>query len=121
MRMDSDMVTLSTLKGGACVELFQRELEAVLANIADLNTDHKVKRKITLEVVFTSDEERTSSAVGVKCSAKLAPAKQTASVLYHGIRRGKRIAVESNPSQSDLFGKAPSATELAGSPAQGEG
>lgn len=43
-------VTLVSIGGGAAVELFDIELERVLANIKDVNTDPKTRRRITLVV-----------------------------------------------------------------------
>lgn len=45
-------VTLAGLKGGALEELFQCELERVVSNARDLNTDWKAKRKIVVSLEF---------------------------------------------------------------------
>ena len=48
-------------------------MEAVVANLLDPNTPSKDKRKITIEMTFVTDEERTQVASTVSVKQKLAP------------------------------------------------
>jgi hypothetical protein len=97
------VVTLATLADGAAAELFQSELDRVLRNIADVNTDAKQKRTITLTVTFAPDEERELGHVTVKAAAKLAGLKGAKTNVYFGRHQGQLVATEYNPKQSGLF------------------
>jgi hypothetical protein len=101
--MPEEPVTLVSLGGGACVEHFDIELERVLKNIEDVNTDPKATRVITLKVTFKPNEERQVADVHINASSKLASIKPTSTVVYMGRKGGKTMAVESNPRQSGLF------------------
>jgi hypothetical protein len=68
-------VSLGSIGNGAASELFQRELEAVLKNMQDVNTKHDAKRKITLSFIFAADEARETCSATIKCESKLAPVK----------------------------------------------
>jgi hypothetical protein len=96
-------VTLDTIGGGALAELFKVELQRVLNNIDDPNTDAGAKRAISIDVVFTPGAERNSAAVSISCTSKLSGIKRVSTQVYMGRRDGKLIAVESNPHQSTLF------------------
>ena len=96
-------VTLNTIGGGALAELFARELATVLANIADINTDAKAKRKITLDVIFAPGEKRDTADVSLKCKATLAGINTVKSHLFMGKHNGKLVAVENDPRQGGLF------------------
>lgn len=66
-------IDLESFAAGALSEKFNQGYQEVLDNISDLNTDHKKKRKLTLELVFLPDEERELSMVDVKVKTTLAP------------------------------------------------
>ena len=51
--MSETRVTLATIGNGAALDLFEHEFQRVIANIADINTNPKQKRKINLEVEIT--------------------------------------------------------------------
>lgn len=97
--MPEEPVTLVSLKGGAAVELFDRALEDVLKNIADVNTDPKAVRKISLDFVFKPGEERDTGAVLIRANTKLAGIQPAGTIVYFGRLGGKLAAVENNPKQ----------------------
>lgn len=70
----SNEIKLSALAGGAVDERFNLELQKVLDNIRDLNTEAKKKRKITLEIVIEPNEQRDLGVVAVTAKTTLAPA-----------------------------------------------
>lgn len=80
------MINLSSFADGAVAERFNIELEKVLENISDPNTDPKKTRKLTLTLSFKADEERDITSVGVQAKTSLAPAKdiQTKIVMDRG-------------------------------------
>ena len=65
-------ITLDNLGDGAMKELFQVELDRVLKDILDLNTEAKAVREVNIKVVFKPDEERDLGATGIKVTSKLA-------------------------------------------------
>src|SRR5207244_5955141 len=93
-------VSLATLAGGAAVELFQKELDQVVRNIADVNTDPKAAREINLKVKITPSDERDVGDVIVTCASKLGPIKGVRTAFYFGRLRGRLVAVENNPRQT---------------------
>lgn len=97
------VLTLVTLADGAALELFQSELDRVLRNIQDPNTDAKPVRKITLEVSFHPDEAREVGEVKVKASARLAGSKGAKTRVFFGRHKGQLVATEFNPKQAGLF------------------
>jgi hypothetical protein len=94
---------LETLAGGAIPELFEAELERVLANIADINTDPAQKRSITLTVTFKPGAKRETADVQVKCGSKTAAMLTVNTQLFMGRYGGKLVAVENDPRQGGLF------------------
>lgn len=96
-------VTLDTIGGGALTELFQAELSRILSNITDPNTDTKSKRVMTIQVKFKPNRDRDVADVELTCSSKLAGIMTVSTQLFMGQHRGKLIAVESDPRQSELF------------------
>jgi hypothetical protein len=102
--MEEVPVTLVSIGGGAAVELFDIELERVLANIKDINTDPKTRRRITLVVDIVPNEERAYGDVRITATSKLASGKAHQSLMYVVKRGGQIMAVESNPQQLNIPG-----------------
>jgi len=95
-------ITLANLGGGAALERFSEELEKVLENILDVNTDAKKTRSITMTVAIKPTKERNQAAVGIACTSKLAPVETYATRAFIG-RHGQRLlAFEDNPQQLKL-------------------
>ncbi|MBP1917211.1 hypothetical protein J2Z23_004196 [Lederbergia galactosidilyticus] len=74
--MSKQIVDLNEFADGAVSERFNLELQRVLENIADLNTEPTTKRKISLEVTLTADEARDVILASVQAKTRLAPAKK---------------------------------------------
>jgi len=115
--MSNESVTLTTLGGGAAVELFQEQLDRVLTNIADVNTEAEEKREITLKVVLHPNAQRDTAAVEIIVGAKTAPIKGATTTFFMGKHAGQRIAVEQNPKQLPLLADTPPAAFPALAPA----
>ena len=92
-------VSLQTLGSGAAAELFDDELGKVLANVVDVNTDHKTAREVTLKVTIRPNEDRTFGAVTIAASSKLAPVKSVGTAFFIGKRAGRAVAMERDPRQ----------------------
>lgn len=100
---DLDSVTLATIGGGAAEELFQAELDNVLNNILDPNTDPEAVRSITVKITFDPSNDREKCGVEVQASSKLAPNKCAKTVVHLGRKHGLAVAYEFNPKQAKLF------------------
>lgn len=101
--MEPQPVTLRNLASGAVEELFDEELQNVLRNIADPNTDPETAREITIKVRIKPDEERQLGGVTVGVTSKLAAFKRVKTVIFMPGRQGQKyVAVESNPKQLTL-------------------
>lgn len=103
--MDNQLVdlTLETVAGGAAVELFNAELEKVLQNIHDPNTDEKMVRVVRLEVRIKPTPDRESAQVLVSASSKVSASKPASDNVYLGMRNGRLVAVTRDPRQRDMF------------------
>lgn len=104
-------VSLSTLGKGAAVELFERELQNVLANIDDPNTDYKEKREIVLKVTIVPSEARDFGTTSIKCTSKLAGVKPAMTAMLFQREGRKHIALEPKGKQGNLF-DAPKITPI---------
>lgn len=112
MEMKLDPVSLEALGGGAVGELFNRELKAVLDNMADLNAECKVKREITIKVSFVPTEQRDACAVEMKVASKLASVKPAITQLLLGQEGAKQVAYEQRLVQPALFGDGDSVVPI---------
>ena len=66
---------------GAFQERVDYEMGRVVDNILDLNTKATAKRKITLTIELTPDDERQTISVAVQAKAALAPTNPVATAL----------------------------------------
>lgn len=69
------MINLEKFMEGAFSERVNEGIGEVSRNIADLNTDWKKKRELTVKLVFETNEARELTNVTVECKPKLAPNK----------------------------------------------
>ncbi|MEH7122090.1 replication terminator protein [Bacillus sp. JJ1773] len=71
-----NIIDLNTFADGALSERANVELQKILENIADPNTDAKVKRNLTLTITLSADDKRDVILTSVVAKSKLAPAKK---------------------------------------------
>lgn len=76
-------VTLESIGGGALKELFNAEMDRVMGNIRDINTDPAQKRTITMTVEFKPDAKREGADVKLKCKSSLAGIMTVKTVREH--------------------------------------
>lgn len=69
------IIDLGNFANGGVSEKFNLELQKVLENIADPNTDPSKARKVTLSVTLKGNENRDLASVSVEAKSSLAPAK----------------------------------------------
>ena len=89
--MNLEKLTLDNIgKPGLVEELFEHELAKVLQNVADVNTETKTKRTITLTFEVLPDLERQNLKVNISATSKLAPIpKQEGHIFVEEKRYGK--------------------------------
>ncbi len=72
-------LNLQDLADGAVAEKIDIELQNVLENIADPNTDPKSARKLHVILTFKADENRDVASLSTVVKSTLVPAKPTES------------------------------------------
>ncbi|SEH77810.1 hypothetical protein SAMN05192559_10465 [Halobacillus karajensis] len=82
--MDEYEMKLSEVADGALQEQFNSEHQRVVENMFDRNTEAKVKRKITIELVYQPNEQREIAGLTVQVKSKLAPAVSVPSSVMIG-------------------------------------
>lgn len=84
--MDKQLIGLdmSHIAEGGLQEKLDNELEKVFDNILDLNTEPKAKRKITITLTMSSNEERTVVDTVMDVKSKLAPQSGVATTILVG-------------------------------------
>ena len=75
-----EKLSLATICDGTAVERFDYELQKVLENINDLNTDAEATREITLKVKIKPDENREMLKTEMSISSKPAGLSPVASI-----------------------------------------
>lgn len=89
------MVNLNDFAEGALAARFNEELQKVLDNIADPNTDPKKNRTITIQVKVHGDERRDVVNASVVARSKLQPAIEADTKLLMGAdKRGNIVGKE---------------------------
>lgn len=89
------IVDLNDFANGAVAERFNYELQKLLENIADPNTDHKVKRKLQMNLTLETNEERELANVTIQVKSTPAPRKNVGSViLIDKDDKGKTVGAE---------------------------
>ena len=77
-------IDLSKIANTALQEKVDKELEKVLENILDLNTEAKATRKVTIILTMSTDDERTVVKTGMEVKSTLAPQKGVATTVIVG-------------------------------------
>lgn len=99
---DFQKVDLTNIGNGVAVELFQHELQKVLANIDDVNAAPEDVRKIKLEFLIKPASNREMGEVKVKCTSQLAGVKPTATSIFFIKDKGKPGAFRQDLRQANL-------------------
>lgn len=100
--MDESTITLENLKAGGAIQLFQEELNKVLVNIMDPNTEPGKVREVHLVVKIKPDQDRTSAKMEIIPNSKLAPAVALVTRMFIGKQGGEYMAWEHDPEQMRL-------------------
>lgn len=79
------IIDLNKLANGAASEKFNNEMQRVLDNIADPNTDFKKARTVTLTVTLKPNENRNLSDIKISVKSTIAPSHPVATEMLIGI------------------------------------
>ena len=93
---------LSTFRGGAIAERFALELERVVENIQDPNTEPTKTRKIEVSLTFRPDESREFAETSLRVTSRLAPLRDVGELTFFGRSGGEFVAVRRDPAQLEL-------------------
>ena len=91
---ETEQCSLLDLMEGGVKELADRDLQRVLKNLKDVNTDPKKARSISVKFTLTGDDARDSVNVRVQVDSKLAPVKPQETTLDLGYDSNRIVAVE---------------------------
>lgn len=106
MYTSEESLNLNNLGNGAAAELFEKELDRVLKDILDPNTEATAQREISLKVAFKPDDDRDLGATGIKVTSKLAGSRVfVTKVAFGRDKSGKVEAREVFSGQQTLFGE----------------
>lgn len=98
--MDEEQkISLTSIKDGAVVEMFDRCIDEVLENISDPNTEARKSREIVLKVKFSPTEDRGMIGISAQCATKLLAQEQLVTSAF--VRNG--AAYENKPRQRSIF------------------
>lgn len=101
--MHAKRVDLSTICGGAVPEIFNRELQEIMANITDPNTSVKKSRRIVLTFDFEPMADRKSVAISFGINSKLVPVAAVESNMFITEQAGQLEAFTNDIRQEELF------------------
>ena len=88
------MMKLEEIGNGALQEVFDYELEKVLANIKDINTESKTARKLTIEITLNPNDKRSIADIKFKVKHTEAPTNGFASTILIGDKIKGKTEVE---------------------------
>jgi len=98
--MEVKSVGLETINNGAAVELFNEELNKVLANINDISVDAKSVREIKLTFKIHPTDDRLSASVTIEAQSKLASITKHSGSMFLTTQHNKLKAFVTNPHQA---------------------
>lgn len=108
MMQHREIRSLDELMDGALTERFNMEMERVLQNVFDPNTEPKSKRNITISITITPNERRDAAEFKVDVKSRLAhPIAVAQTVLLAQSDDGTVTATEVTnqlPGQLDIGG-----------------
>lgn len=100
----TNALTIENICGGCVEERFQRELELVLRNIADVNTPHDQKRTFSLEFEFRPFPDRSGANIVLNVKSKLAAIEPVVGTTFFAKDGARTKAFNHDPRQDNLFG-----------------
>lgn len=99
-----DRKSILQMAQGAIMERVDYEMSRVLDNILDPNTSATAKRKLTVTLTFTPDDEREHITVGTVVKPGLAATNPVVTSLYVADEQNVVEMVAQLPGQMDIEG-----------------
>lgn len=97
-------LSLINLNNGVCVEIFDRDLQVIMENIKDVNTDAETTRQISLTVTFKPNPDRSGATAIVESKVKVAGVRANrGSIFILADGKGKTTAFPKDPRQDVLM------------------
>lgn len=106
--MDVQEIGITTICEGGVNEVFQREFNEVLKNVADPNTDPEGVRRLTLTFTIRPHEDRHGAQVFFTCKASLQPVVVAKAPVFLSRHTGTLKAYTVDQRQGALFGESES-------------
>lgn len=75
---------IAELQEGAVQEKIEKEVERIMSNILDLDTDATKKRKLTITIDFTPDESRQVLSLDAQVKSTIAPQVSVGTTMLAG-------------------------------------
>lgn len=88
---------LLTIGNGVSNEKFRAELEKVLQNIRDPNTEPEDRRTITLKFVFHPSKDRDTVVIAISAASSLPASKPSGDIMYVGRKDGEVVGMVMQP------------------------
>lgn len=118
--MELKELTLNEIGDGTIPELFAHELNKLLMNIDDPNTDPASVRKINIELIFVPSQNRDAAAIKISVTSKLAHTMPAGTTVHLYRKAGVLKACIIDPNQGNMFGDE-SPLEVVGEKKENEG
>ncbi len=88
-----EVKSILEFENGAIMEKVQHELETIIANIRDVNTDEKA-RVLTVKISLTPDDKRKIVSMKSEVTTKLRPVRANHTTVQLGMHDGVVTATE---------------------------
>lgn len=94
MPQNEETLSLTNMKDGAVIEAVDVEIQRVLDNIVDPNSEPDAKRTVTLTITFKPNRERSQVGIVAQARSSLAPDISIAAMALIGVEGGHGVANE---------------------------
>jgi len=95
-------VDLANIGNGAAMEIFAEEMQKVMANTQDPNTDAEEPREITLKVILKPNPQRDAMDVKIQVKSKLAPIVPASGTIYISKKGGALSPVQVRAKEQEI-------------------
>lgn len=103
-----DKLNIATIAKGSLMERADIEIENVLRNILDKNTDWKKSRKVTLELEFkATNESREDVFVLLKAKSSISPYNPVQAQIYVGKNDSGQVVAQEYTKNKEYPGQQP--------------
>lgn len=112
--MEFQPLNLESLAKGAAGELFDRELERILRDMSDPNTNETGIRSVTFELKLKPSKEGEVAATLICVKSSVPKPEPVPGTVFFGVERGRAVAYARNPKQEKIEFDGPKVVEGGG-------